>query len=113
MVFTAADIAALVTSAKSDWTPSSGLGVIQYYFNPSSLQAGMSVSVTPASGTATYVCACFPNSLTASANAAWPSVQYWTGNGSAGTGALNGTIVSSTWNGTTGTLVVQPASART
>ena len=70
----------------------------------------MSVSVTPASGTATYVCACFPNSLTASANAAWPSVRYPDGQWIAGTGALNGTIVSSTWNGTTGTLVVQPAS---
>ena len=106
VVFNESDITTLVTDAKTSWTPSSGLGTIQYYFNPSSLLPGMSVSAYPASGTVTQVAGCIPNSLTPAASAAWPSVVWW--NGGSYPGALNGTIVSATWNGSTGTIVVQP-----
>ena len=109
VVFTAADITTLVRTAKTSWTPSAWPGVsTQYYFNPSSLQPGMSVSAELTSGTAKYVCGCLPNSLTASANSAWLDVQWWTGDSTAGTGALNGTVVSNTWNGSTGSMVIQP-----
>ncbi len=107
VVFTAADITALVKTAKTSWTPSAGLGVTQYYFNPSSLQAGMSVSAYPASGMVQQICGCVPNSLNPLASSAWPTVQQWTG--VSGAGALNGTIQSVTWNGSTGTVVVQPS----
>jgi len=110
VVFTKADMASLVHIVESDWTTSEGDGGAQWDFDPTFLQAGMSISVTPASGTATYLCACFPNSLTASASVAWPDANWWLGDSSLGTGALNGTIVSTTFDETTGTgtTVVQP-----
>ncbi len=108
VVFNESDITTLVTDAKTSWTPSSGLGTIQYYFNPSSLLPGMSVSAYPASGTVTQVCGCIPNSLTPLASAAWPEVVFW--NGGSYPAPLNGTIVSATWNGSTGTIVVKPTS---
>jgi hypothetical protein len=108
VVFNEADITTLVTDAKTSWTPSAWEGVsTQYYFNPSSLLPGMSVSAYPASGTVQQVCGCIPNSLNPLASSAWPTVNQWTG--VSGSGALNGTIVSVTWNGSTGTIVVQPA----
>ena len=106
VVFNESDITTLVHDAKTSWTPSSGLGVVQYYFNPSSLLPGMSVSAYPASGTVTQVAGCIPNSLTPAASSVWPSVVSW--NGGSYSGTLNGTIVSATWNGSTGTIVVQP-----
>jgi hypothetical protein len=110
VVFTQADIASLVHIVESDWTSSEGDGGAQWDFDPTFLQAGMSISVTPAGGTATYLCACFPNSLTASASVAWSYAHWWFGDSSLGTGALNGTIVSTTFDETTGTgtTVVQP-----
>ena len=108
LVFTEADITPLITSAKTSWTPSAWEGVAtEYYFNPSALAPGMSVSAWPASGTVQQVCGCIPNSLTPLASSAWPTVQQWTG--VSGAGALNGTIVSVTWNGSTGTIVIQPS----
>jgi hypothetical protein len=58
----------------------------------------MRISVCPAGGTATNICACLPNSLTAQ-----PA--------SAGNGALNGTILSRTWNESAGHIVIEPFSA--
>ena len=99
VVFTAADITALIKTAKTSWTGSAWPGVAtQYYFNPSILVPGMLISVYPASGTATEINSCYPNSFTSQPV-------------SAGPGALNGTIVSVTWNSGTGTVVVQPNGA--
>ena len=87
VVFAKADIDALVVAAKNDWW-----GQTTTYLTPASLQAGMAISVYPASGTATQINACFPNSLTSAPI-------------SAGVGALSGTIVSVGANN----VVVQPA----
>ena len=107
VVFNEPEITTLVTDAKTSWTPSAWQGVsTQYYFNPSSLLPGMSVSAYPSSGTVTQVAGCIPNSLTSAASAVWPSVVWW--NGGSYPGVLNGTIASVTWNGSTGTIVVQP-----
>ncbi|MGO8702913.1 MAG: family 16 glycosylhydrolase, partial [Candidatus Brocadiia bacterium] len=106
VVFNESDITTLVHDAKTSWTPSAWPPNTQYYFNPSSLLPGMSVSAYPASGTVTQVAGCIPNSLTPAASSVWPSVVSW--NGGSYSGTLNGTIVSATWNGSTGTIVVQP-----
>jgi hypothetical protein len=106
VVFNEADITTLVTDAKTSWTPSAWAPDTQYYFNPSSLSPGMSVSAYPASGTVQQVAGCIPNSLTPAASAVWPSVVAW--NGGSYPSPLNGTIVSVTWNGSTGTIVVKP-----
>jgi len=99
LVFTKAEIDRLIATAKTSWTGSAWPEQSQqYYFNPSILAAGMRISVCPAGGTATNICACLPNSLTAQ-----PA--------SAGNGALNGTILSRTWNESAGHIVIEPFSA--
>jgi hypothetical protein len=99
LVFARAEIDRLIATAKTSWTGSAWPGQSnQYYFDPSILMPGMLISVYPASGTAATVYACFPNSLTRQ-----PA--------SAGNGALNGTILSRTWDGSTGNIVVEPFSA--
>jgi hypothetical protein len=87
LVFTKADIDHLITTAKTSWTGG----------NPARPMAGMAVSVQPAAGTAKVLNACFPNSKTAEPE-------------SAGSGALNGKIVTVDWNvaAKTGRLVVRP-----
>ena len=99
LVFTKAEIDRLIATAKTSWTGSAWPEQSQqYYFNPSILAAGMRISVCPAGGTATNICACLPNSLTAQ-----PA--------SAGNGALNGMILSRTWNESAGHIVIEPFSA--
>ena len=87
LVFTKEDIDHLIDTAKTSWVGG----------NPGSLGPGMTISVQPATGTAKAVNACFPNSKTAE-----PA--------SAGSGALNGTIVSVEWDvrASKGKIVVQP-----
>jgi hypothetical protein len=97
VVFTQADIARLVATAKSSWQENDPS------YPPPGFQpiAGMEVSAQPASGTAKEVNACFPNSMTK-------------GPSSAGPGALSGTVVSIAWDrkANKGQVVVQPANAR-
>ena len=87
LVFTKADIDHLIDTAKTSWVGG----------NPGSLAPGMAISAQPATGTAKAVNACFPNSKTAE-----PA--------SAGSGALNGKIVSVEWDAkaSKGKIVVQP-----
>jgi hypothetical protein len=101
LVFTKADIDRLIATAKSSWTSSEGLGVVQEYFNPSNLVPGMEISFAPASGTAKEINACFPNSKTAKPI-------------SAGAGAVTGTVVSVQWNRQTkkGSVVFRRAGAQ-
>jgi hypothetical protein len=91
VVFTQADIARLVATAKTSWMDGS----------PGTPVVGMAISVQPASGTAKAINACFPNSMT-------------TEPASAGPGALNGTVVSVKWDDKAkqGKMVVQPADAQ-
>ncbi len=88
LVFTKADIDALIISAKTSWTGG----------DPGSPAAGMMISVQPASGTAKEISACFPNSKTSGP----PS------------SALNGTLVSVQWDvkANKGRIVVQPRDAQ-
>ncbi|MGD0999517.1 MAG: hypothetical protein ABSA67_02355 [Candidatus Brocadiia bacterium] len=90
LVFTQADIARLIATAKSTWTGS----------DPSAPAAGMAVWVQPGDGTAEAVNACFPNSRTSEPI-------------STGRGSLRGTIVSVEWDAAAGkgNIVVQPKDA--
>jgi hypothetical protein len=91
LVFTKADIAALAATAKSSCVGG----------DDGSPGPGMTISVQPASGgTAKDLNACFPNAKTA-------------GPISVGAGALEGTVVSVSWDNktNTGKLVVQPGNA--
>src|SRR5208337_3178352 len=72
LVFTKADIDALILTAKTSWTGG----------DPGSPAAGMMISVQPASGTAKEISACFPNSKTSGPASA----------------ALSGTVVSAQWD---------------
>jgi hypothetical protein len=87
LVFTQADIAHLIQTAKTSWVGTS----------PGSLGAGLSVSIVSAGGAAKAINACMPNSKTAE-----PA--------SAGSGALSGKIVSVQWDvkADQGKIVAQP-----
>jgi len=91
LVFTDADIAHLIATAKTSWTGG----------DPGSPMAGMEISVQPAGGMAKMVNACFPNSKTSE-----PVL--------AGVGALSGTVVSVEWDAKAGKgkIVVQPKDAQ-
>jgi hypothetical protein len=92
LVFTQADIAHLIATAKTSWMDG----------DPASPVAGMEISVQPASGTAKAINACFLNSKTLK-----PA--------SAGARALNGTVLSVEWDTKTnkGRIVVRPNDAQT
>jgi hypothetical protein len=91
LIFTQADIDALIATAKTSWVGG----------DPGSPAAGMTISVQPAGGTAKEINASFPNSRTSE-----PA--------SAGAGALNGTVVSVQWDvkANKGRIVVQPRDAQ-
>ncbi len=91
LVFTSADIAHLIATAKTSWTGG----------DPGSPMAGMEISVQQAGGMAKAVNACVPNSMTSEPV-------------SAGAGALSGTVVSVQWDAKAGKgkIVVQPKDAQ-
>jgi hypothetical protein len=91
LVFTKADIAHLIDTAKTSWAGAS----------PASLTPGMAISIQPPSGTAKEINACFPNAKTSEPI-------------SAGHGALNGTVVRVAWDAKAGKgkVVVQPKDSR-
>jgi hypothetical protein len=93
LIFTQADIARLVATAKTSWQENDPS------YPPPGFQpiAGMAISVLAADGKAKEVNACFPNSMT-------------TAPVSAGPGALTGTVISVSWDegANEGKIVLQP-----